>query len=207
MKKEDLFKLSDPNFHESIGIMPKWRVGDSSGNQSNEIYPYYDSDQAEQILDTVAGVEGWGCEYREVAKMLFCSISINVDGELVEKSDAGGARASRKKDITEVDKATFEAKAAASGAFVRSAAKWGIGRHLALLPKITLKNAGQGVMIAPDGTKLSSPAELTAWCNKITPSIRYLITIYQLNKADFDTNARAVQCVTELKEFLLSLNK
>lgn len=207
MKKEDLFKLSDPNFHESIGIYPKWRVGDSAGNQSNEIYPYYDADQCEQILDAVAGVESWGCEYREVAKMLFCSISINVDGELVEKSDAGGARASRKTSMDAIDKATFEAKAAASGAFVRSAAKWGIGRHLTLLPKITLKNAGQGVMIAPDGTKLNSPAELTAWCNQITPSIRYLITIYQLNKTAIEANPRALGYVKELKEFLLNLNK
>ena len=54
--KEDLFKLKDPNHHEAIGIIPKWRVGDSAGSGQNEIYPYFDADQCEEILDDVFGV-------------------------------------------------------------------------------------------------------------------------------------------------------
>jgi len=201
--KEDveLFKLSDPNFHAEIGIFPKWRVGDSAGPK-NEIYPYYEADQCEEILDAVCGIAGWGCEYREVAGMLFCSIQVITPDGIIEKSDAGGARGSRKKSIEAVDKATFEAKTAASGAFVRAAAKWGIGRHLSLLPKIQLKNLGQGKVQTPSGDTLDGPAALSSWCNKIDPSISNLVMIYNMNKEMFDKNERAKATLTEMKELL-----
>ncbi|MDP3442636.1 MAG: hypothetical protein Q8T08_07200, partial [Ignavibacteria bacterium] len=92
-KQIELINLASPDFHESIGVLPKWRVGDSSGDGKNEIYPYYDADQCETVLDEVCGIGGWGCEYREVAGILFCSISIMTESGMIEKSDAGGARA------------------------------------------------------------------------------------------------------------------
>ena len=203
-KMVDLFALSDPNYHAEIGVYPKWRIGDRSGD-GFEIYPYYDSDQCEAILDSVVGVAGWGCEYREVAGMLFCSISLTIGDQIVEKSDAGGARNSRKKEISEVDRAAFEAKSAASGAFVRAAAKWGIGRHLSLLPKIVLKGAGSGSVLTPDGQTLNGPIMLTNWCNKMTASMRYLISIYQLNKIHFDSNPESLELMKNMRTLIESL--
>lgn len=200
MDKNELINLSSPDFHESIGVLPKWRVGDSSGEGKNEIYPYYDSDQCEQILDEVCGVAGWGNEYREVAGILFCSISIMTDSGLIEKSDAGGARASRKKSIEQVDKETFEAKTAASSAFVRAAAKWGIGRHLEILPKIQLKADSSGFN-APDGTRYPI-AKLSEFCNQTSPAIKHMIAVYQLQRSKFESNDRGMQLLKELRAFV-----
>lgn len=201
MKKQiELINLASPDFHESIGVLPKWRVGDSAGDGKNEIYPYYDADQCETILDEVCGVDGWGCEYREVAGILFCSIMIMADGGPIEKADAGGARASRKKSIETVDKETFEAKTAASSAFVRAAAKWGIGRHFEILPKIQLKADSSGFN-TPDGTRYPI-AKLSEWCNKTSPSVKYLWAIYKSMQEKFESNERAMQLLKELREFV-----
>ena len=203
-----LINLSDPNFHESIGIYPKWRIGDSVGGGKNEIYPYYDADQIEEILDAVCGISGWGCEYREVAKMLFCTINIRTqDGEIIEKSDAGGARASRKKNIEDVDKLTFEAKTAATGAFVRAAAKLGIGRHLSLLPKIHLDNLSGTKVRTPKGEILEGAQQLSAWCNKTSPSLSHLMAVWHLNKTLFANNEQAKELISELKELIENQEK
>lgn len=197
--KNKLLKLSSSDYHESIGVLPKWRIGDSAGQGMNEIYPYYDADQCETILDDVLGADGWGCEYREVAGILFCSIMV-FGGESgpIEKADAGGARDTRKKSMSENDKATFEAKTAASSAFVRAAAKWGIGRHLDQLPKMQLK-VESGVCISPKGERLPNPETLTAWCNNISPAISHLGAIYRLQRIKFDSNERAKQLLSELR--------
>ena len=200
MTKDDLLKLSSPDYHESIGIFPKWRIGDKSGNM-NEIYPYYDSDQCEEILDNVCGIDGWGCEYREVAGILFCTIQIQTDNGIVEKADAGGARASRKKTIEEVDKATFEAKTAASGAFVRACSRIGIGRHLNDLPKVRL-TVQDYIAIAPDGTRLQTPEELSAYCNKMSPALLHLVSAYNMCKSTFEGNERAKQMFAELRAII-----
>jgi len=199
MEKKQLLNLASPDFHESIGILPKWRVGDSSGDGKNEIYPYYDADQCESIFDEVCGIDAWGCEYREVAGILFCSISVLTDSGMIEKSDAGGARASRKTSIQQVDKETFEAKTAASSAFVRAAAKWGVGRHLEILPKIQLKADSSGFN-TPDGTRLPI-AKLSEWCNQTSPSVKHLAAVYKLNEAGFKENERSMQLLKELREF------
>lgn len=200
---KDLQLLSSPDYHESIGVLPKWRIGDSVGQGTgmNEIYPYYESDQCETILDDVCGIGGWGCEYREVAGILFCSIQIMTDTGMIEKSDAGGARGSRKKSIEAVDKETFEAKTAASSAFVRAAAKWGIGRHLVLLPKIQLK-CESSVCITPQGQRLSTPKQLSDWCNSANPATAHLVAVYKLQESKFMANERAMQCLKELREFI-----
>jgi len=201
MEKSDLIKLSSPDFHESIGVLPKWRVGDSAGDGKNEIYPYYDADQCETIFDEVCGVDGWGNEYREVAGILFCSIAIHgLENGMIEKSDAGGARASRKKSIEQVDKDTFEAKTAASSAFVRAAAKWGVGRHLEVLPKIQLKADSSGFN-APDGTRYPI-AKLSEWCNGVSPAVKHMGAVFQLQRSKFEGNERAMQLLKELRAFV-----
>jgi len=205
MNKEELLKLSSPDFHESIGIFPKWRVGDKSG-QLNEIYPYYDADQCEQILDTVCGMDGWGCEYREVAGILFCTIQIHTDNGILEKSDAGGARESRKRNIGDSDKATFEAKTAATSAFVRACSRLGIGRHLNDLPKVRLKVDGY-VAIGSKGERLTTPEDLSAYCNKISPALLHLISAYNMCKSTFDGNERAQKMFSDLREIIETVRK
>lgn len=200
MTKDDLIKLTSSDYHESIGIFPKWRIGDKSGNM-NEIYPYYDSDQCEAILDDVCGIDGWGCEYREVAGILFCAIQIHTENGVIEKSDAGGARASRKKSIGETDKATFEAKTAASGAFVRAASRIGIGRHLKDLPKIVL-TVQNNIAITPDGTRLSTPEKLSSYCNKMSPAILHLAWAYNMAKSTFEGNDRAKKLFSDIREII-----
>jgi hypothetical protein len=164
------------------------------------IYPYYDADQAETILDDICGIAGWGCEYRDVANILFCSISIMTESGMVEKSDAGGARSSRKTGMAEADKETFEAKTAASSAFVRAASKWGIGRHIEMLPKIQLK-VDQGVAITPDGQRLPNPKTLTDWCNSANPATAHLVAVYKLQQSKFSANERAMAVLSELRSF------
>jgi hypothetical protein len=200
--KEQLMKLNDPDYHESIGVQPKWRIGDSSGGGMNEIYPYYDADQCETILDDVCGVDGWGCEYREVAGMLFCSIQIMTESGMIEKADAGGARSTRKK-LEGADKETFEAKTAATGAFVRAASRWGIGRHLDQLPKMQLK-VESGVCITPKGDRLPNPKTLTDWCNRVNPATALLSSVYSLSRSKFDNDERGLQMLSELRKFIES---
>lgn len=200
IKTTDLLKLSSPDYHESIGVLPKWRIGDKNG-PVNEIYPYYDADQCETILDDVCGVDGWGCEYREVAGILFCSIQIMFESGMIEKADAGGSRESRKQSMGEVDKQTFQAKTAASSAFVRACSKWGIGRHLDILPKMQLK-VESGVAITPKSERLPNPETLAAWCNKVSPAISHLVAVYSLQRTKFDANERAMETLKELRLFV-----
>lgn len=197
-------KLSSPDYHESIGVFPKWRIGDSAGGGLNEIYPFYDSDQCEEILDNVFGFSKWSCEYREVNGKMFCSILIDCPDGVKERMDAGGARKSRKKNLSEVEVQTFEAKTAATDAFVRAAARWGIGRHLSLLPKIRLK-VQNGICFTPKGEQLKTPEELSAWCNQSSPAILHLIAAYNLCKDSLSSNEEMMQKLTDLRKFIESL--
>jgi len=207
MKELDLTLLSSPDYHEKLGIYPRWRVGDKLGNTGmNEIYPYYTDSQCEQILDDVLGVDGWGVEAREVCGMLFMSIQIITGNGIIEKADAGGARQSRKKSITDVDKATFEAKTAATSAFVRACSRLGIGRHLNDLPKVRLKVDGY-VAIGSKGERLTTPEDLSAYCNKMSPALLHLISAYNMCKSTFDGNERAQKMFSDLREIIETVRK
>lgn len=199
---EQLQRLSDPGFYAEIGIEPKWRIGSKAGKQ-NEIYPYFDADQCEYILDTLFTPAGWSCEYRQIGDHLFCTIGV-FDAEkqmFIEKSDAGGSR-SATKTLDQDDLDTFRSKTAASGAFVRAAAKWGIGRHLSALPKVRLE-VKDYVAYTPDGQPLRGALELSAWCNATNVSVLYLMEIYKYNVALFSSNPRAKDCLSELKSFVV----
>ena len=207
MAELNLSLLSSPDYHESIGIFPKWRLGDKIGNSGfNEVYPYYTDSQCEQILDDVLGIDGWGVEAREVCGMLFMSIQIITENGIIEKADAGGARQSRKKSITDVDKATFEAKTAATSAFVRACSRLGIGRHLNDLPKVRLKVDGY-VAISPTGERLATPEDLSAYCNKMSPALLHLVSAYNMCRDTFEKNDRAQQMFKELREIIESVRK
>lgn len=200
MEEKQLKKLADPAFHKSLGIELKWRIGDKAGQGLFAIYPYYTPEQCREILDEACGVSGWTVEYREVAEYLFCSIGIWDGDNLIEKSDAGGARRARK-SLEGPDKDTFEAKTAASSAFVRAAKVWGIGRHIDLLPQITLKVSG-GQAVNPESGELMDTESLIAFCNQSTKAEGYLYAIYRQKMELFDNNERAIQLLKELKEVI-----
>lgn len=201
MDKIELIKLGSPDFHESIGVLPKWRVGKGKDNEGRSpIYPYYDADQCEEVFDAVCGVDGWGNEPREVKNILFCSISVMTQNGMVEKSAAGGPRETKERGLSEVDAQTFRDKTADSSAFVRAAAKWGVGRHLDLLPQIYLKADDSG-FYAPDGTRFPI-AKLSEWCNQTSPAIKHMVAVFTLQRSKFEANERAMQLLTELRQFV-----
>lgn len=201
MNKSELINLASPDFHESIGVLPKWRVGKGKDPEGRSpIYPYYDSDQCETIFDEVCGVDGWGNEFREVKGILFCSISIMTELGMIEKSDAGGARETRERGLSEVDAQTFRDKTSSSSAFVRTASKWGVGRHLDILPQIYLKADDSG-FYAPDGTRYPI-AKLSEFCNGASPAVKHLGALFMLQRSKFEANERAMQVLTELRQFV-----
>lgn len=202
MNKDDLKKLSDPNFHASLGILPMWRQ-DAKVGTNKQILPYYTADQCREVLDAACGVDGWQNEFLGLNNMIFCNIQIEVDGNWLFKSDAGGGRKATKQ-LEGADLEGFEAKTAATSAFVRTAKAWGIGRHLKMLPPILLPMDGNNVK-TPRGQVLSSPDELTAYCNQVSTSEGWLYQIHRANKAAFESNERAMQLLSELRDFVKSL--
>lgn len=197
---EQLGRLSDPYFHKEIGVETKWRIGDGAGAGKNAIFPYYTADQCREILDAVCGITGWGNEYREVAGYLFAVIGISVEGQFVEKSDAGGARGSTK-GLSGEDKDTWNAKTAASSSFVRAAKAWGIGRHHDLLPKMILPVKNR-MAYTLEGQPLEGPEALSAYCNATSTAAGYLYWIYNLEKAKFAEGSRGLELLAELKTIL-----
>ncbi len=200
----DLLKrLQDIKEHEALNVFPCWRVGDNAGNGLNEIYPYYQADQCEIILDAIVGPGNWSCEFRQVKNSIYCSIGIRIGNEFIFKEDAGGARDSRKQSLTDVEKEAFRNKTEATDSFVRASAKWGIGRHLPLLAKYKLKVIDRSTPIVqtPNGEKLTGKIELSAWCNKVNPAIAHLMAVYKLNQSVFeDPDNSAI--LTALKEII-----
>jgi hypothetical protein len=76
-------------------------------------------------LDTVCGPENWQDRYEETPRgRVICTLSINVDGHWVNKSDGAGN--------TDVE----GDKGAVSDALKRAAVKWGIARYLYSLGNI-----------------------------------------------------------------------
>lgn len=80
---------------------------------------YMDARDVMERLDAVCGPEGWQDSYHETPNgRIVCSLSLNVNGVWITKSDAAG------------DTAVEGEKGAVSDAFKRAAVKWGIGRYL-----------------------------------------------------------------------------
>lgn len=80
---------------------------------------YMDARDVMDRLDAVVGPDGWQDSYVETVKgRVIASISINIDGQWVSKSDGAGD--------TDVE----GEKGGMSDAFKRAAVKWGIGRYL-----------------------------------------------------------------------------
>lgn len=84
---------------------------------------YMDARNVMDRLDTVCGPANWSDSYTETPKgRLICTLSINLDGVWISKSDGAGD--------TDVE----GDKGAISDALKRAAVKWGIGRYLYDMP-------------------------------------------------------------------------
>tara|TARA_R110000803_G_scaffold40368_3_gene87032 strand:- start:196 stop:591 length:396 start_codon:yes stop_codon:yes gene_type:complete len=79
-------------------------------------------------LDDVVGIENWQDRYEECSGRIICYISIRVEGEWVTKSDGSG------------DTKIEGDKGGISGAFKRSAVRWGVGRYLYYLKGASANN-------------------------------------------------------------------
>lgn len=91
----------------------KWRKG-----HGNSDLAYINARDAMTLLDEVVGPENWQCDYKQIKDVVYCGVSIKIDGEWVIKWDAG-------------DESNIEAeKGEASDSFKRACVKWGIGRFL-----------------------------------------------------------------------------
>lgn len=99
-----------------------------------------------QILDETVGPENWKKSYTLIGQELFCSLSIRVHDEWIEKQDAGEYtdRTLRSieyatkngKPIVSPSLVPNEPKSRASDAQKRAAFAWGIGRELYTAPFI-----------------------------------------------------------------------
>lgn len=80
---------------------------------------YIDARDVMDRLDAVCGAENWQDRYEETARgRIICTISINIEGHWINKSDGAGN--------TDVE----GDKGALSDAMKRAAVKWGIARYL-----------------------------------------------------------------------------
>lgn len=133
MNLSDLKKPFDPK-------RVSWRVGPTTKDkQRAQALCYVDSRDVQDRLDEAVGVENWQCRYSAIGSTIVCAIGIKIDGEWVWKEDGAGAS-----DI-EAEKGGL------SGAFKRSAVKWGISRYLydVNIPWIEIEPAGNSYKIKP----------------------------------------------------------
>jgi hypothetical protein len=93
---------------------------------------YIDGRDAMKRLDDVVGFENWQDDYKEVKGNLYCTLSICINGQWISKCDCG------------TESNTDAEKGEASDAFKRAGVKWGIGRYLYYLPKLTVQIQPQG---------------------------------------------------------------
>lgn len=120
LETERLSMLSDEFPRESVS----WRAQSvtKQGDKAMAL-AYIDARDVMDRLDLVCGPENWQDSYQETAKgRLICTLSINIGGDWISKSDGAGN--------TDVE----GDKGAISDALKRAAVKWGVGRYLYDMP-------------------------------------------------------------------------
>ncbi|WP_374717721.1 Rad52/Rad22 family DNA repair protein [Neobacillus sp.] len=99
----------------------EWRVnrcGVSNGKQWAMVLAYVTNRAIQNRLDEVFGPGGWKNEFHEFMQGVLCTISCNINGEWISKTDGA-------------EQTQFESlKGGLSGAMKRAAVQWGIGRYL-----------------------------------------------------------------------------
>lgn len=112
----DLQKLKEPFPKDEI----EWRSQTLTRDGEKALaLAYIQRKHVIHRLNEVCGVDGWQSSFTETAKgRIICTISINVGGNWVSKSDGAG------------DTQVEAEKGAISDAFKRAASMWGIGLYL-----------------------------------------------------------------------------
>ena len=113
----------------------RWRIGRKS-KKGDKAMPlaYIDARDVMDRLDGVMGPDGWQSSYTETVRgRVICSLSLNINGEWITKSDGAG------------DTQVEGEKGAISDAFKRAAVHWGIGRYLYAMdaPWVAINDWGQ----------------------------------------------------------------
>lgn len=136
----------------------KWRV-QSANQYGATCVAYIDARFVQDILDDVCEPENWQVKYEEHKGNLFASIGILIAGVWVWKSDCGTE--------SQVEKQKGEA----SDAFKRAGVMWGIGRFLYSKGIVKLpvkeKNGKYYPYSEQYGKFISSPADITKWCETL----------------------------------------
>lgn len=114
--ENDLLKLAEP--------MPyKWRVQSYSKNSAvATCVAYIDARDVQKRLDDVVGVANWQTDFFSIEGVMFCKLSIRINGEWVSKCDTG-SESNMEKD-----------KGLISDCLKRAAVNFGIGRFLYDIP-------------------------------------------------------------------------
>lgn len=112
------------------GLATEFRPTEIKQKQGQD---HIDARTAMNRLDEVVGPANWRDSYvverfQDGSEAVVCTIEINIEGEWVGKSDAGGFRqmSGGKGSVDQNN----TAKTGFSHAFKRAAVKWGVGRHL-----------------------------------------------------------------------------
>jgi len=118
-----------------------WKPNNRMGADGYLWVPYIDARDVQKRLDDVLGFK-WKAEHYGEAGKIFCRISILIDGEWISRTDAGH------ETQVEAD------KGAASTAFRRAAAMFGVGRFIYQVDPIYTRAEQRGknvVIISDDG--------------------------------------------------------
>jgi hypothetical protein len=191
--KEQISQLSDPAIYAEAGITPKWRILRTFGDKA-ELVPYQDSRDVQRILDHVCGPENWANEALSLNGKFYMTISIHTQDGWVSKTDVG------------TESSIEKTKGEASDAMKRAAVMWGVFRNLYDEDSIVLPVRGK-VVLTHNGTALTTPAMISAYCNGLNTSMGKLMSVYKSFEAQFQADKAALAALTTIKNFLTKIEE
>ena len=189
----DLKRLSDPAVYRELAIEKKWRVLRTFGTQC-ECVPYQDARDVQRVLHAVCGPGNWSNEALNVGGKMYMNLGIRIGDDWVYKTDVG------------TESNIEKTKGEASDALKRAAVMWGIFRNLYDTDGVILNMRGKFPLTA-GGKELKTPAQLSAYCNGMNSEMGKLMNIYTGNKEAFDAHPDAMKLLSELKNFLNSIQE
>jgi hypothetical protein len=125
-KFADLFTALDAPFED-------WEVRTRKGDKGNRELAYVDASTVANRLDEVLGPESWSDDTVLYGDIAVCRLTVTIpDGPTIVRSGIGGYihTSTDAKLADPANLAAYRAKAAASDAFKRAAAKLGVARYL-----------------------------------------------------------------------------
>ena len=153
----------------------QWKVQNTFSNKTKcSVVPYVDARQVQQRLDDVFGTMGWSNTYE--AETGTASISVEIDGKMITKSDVGTAS-----ENTKVEAST-RYKGKASDAFKRAAVVFGVNRQAYKVGTRVLDyNAQYKKPLTATGKVLRDGQQLSLYMNGLNTSLGLLMQIWKDN--------------------------